>query len=184
MLIQIDTNLRLELTSVKHAAPLYSAIEANRLHLSQFLPWVPGMQTEEDLLSYIKNCEALYQQKKEVSFVIFLRETPVGRIGLHHINPINKSASIGYWLVKNEEGQGIITRSCKALINYGFQVLKLHRVEIKAATANSKSQAIPERLHFRKEGILHQAEWVNNECLDLFLYVMLAGQWTEGVAAR
>ena len=80
----------------------------------------------------------------------------------------NKVGAIGYWLTKSAEGSGVITDSCKVLIDYGFKDLRLHRIEIKAALTNFKSQAIPVKLNFKKEGILRQAELVNNHLLILF----------------
>jgi ribosomal-protein-serine acetyltransferase len=121
----------------------------------------------------------LYQQGKEVSFVIMSGEVLMGRIGLHYINSQNKSAAIGYWLTKKAEGNGIIVRSCKALIRYGFHELGLHRIEIKAAVSNIRSQAIPQKLNFVKEGILREAELVNDTFLDLILYSMLEREWKE-----
>jgi ribosomal-protein-serine acetyltransferase len=75
------------------------------------------------------------------------------------------------------EGKGIITQSCKTLINYGFNNLQLHRIEIKAATHNLKSQAIAEKLHFKKEGVLRAAELVNNVYFDLQVYSILRPEW-------
>ena len=63
----------------------------------------------------------------------------------------NKLASIGYWLDQHYQGKGIITKSCKALIHYGFTTLHLNRIEIRCGTENYKSQAIPESLHLKKE---------------------------------
>lgn len=179
MILNVNERVRLELTAQKHATALFDAVESNREHLSAFLPWVDGMQSVGDFRSYIKNCELLYQQRREVSFVIWLDDDVVGRIGLHHVDLPNKNAAIGYWLTKEAEGKGIISQSCKALITYGFQELGLHRIEIKAATGNLRSQAIPEKLNFKKEGILRQAEWVNNQYLDLYIYSMLDFEWME-----
>lgn len=179
MTIDIDEKTRLELTAEKHAVALYAAIDSNRAHLSRFLPWVNNMQSMEAFRNYIKNCELLYQHGKEVSFVIIQDEIAVGRIGLHHLDLHNKNASIGYWLTKDAEGKGIITKACRALISYGFKELGLHRIEIKAATENIRSQAIPEKLQFKKEGILRQAEWVNNQFLDLFVYSILNFEWSS-----
>jgi ribosomal-protein-serine acetyltransferase len=177
MNIAVDENINLELTSQNHAAPLFDLVNHNRKHLSQFLPWVDNMKTVNDFKDYIQNCELLYRQKKEVSFVIMLNDKPVGRIGLHHLNLPNKIGAIGYWLGANFQNQGIITRSCKTLINYGFQQLNLNRIEIKAAVDNVKSQGIPIKLNFKKEGILRQSEFVNNQFIDLVLYSMLKNEW-------
>lgn len=179
MTINIDEKVRLELTAAEHAQPLYDAVNSNRKHLSEFLPWVDNMQSLDDFHKYIKNCELRYQQKEEVSFVIILDEIPVGRIGLHYLHLQNKSGAIGYWLTKNAEGKGIITKSCKKLITYAFQDLGLRRIEIKAAVNNVRSQSIPEKLNFKKEGILRKAELVNNTFLDLVLYSMLSNEWDK-----
>jgi len=177
MIIIIDTNLKLELTTAHHAEGLFEAVDKNRGHLSTFLTWVGSMKSVADFKNYISNCEQLYQEKKEVSFAIIFNGTVAGRIGLHHINLQNKNASIGYWLTKDAEGKGIIIRSCKKLIDYGFQELGLHRIEIKAAVENKRSQAIPQKLNFKKEGILRGAELVNGSFLDLVLYSILRNEW-------
>ncbi len=175
--IIVDKNIILEPTSELKAPQLFAAIDNSRIQLSEFLPWVVDMQTVADLKAYLKNAETLCQQKKEASFAILLNGVAVGRIGLHHLNMQNKTGAIGYWLDKDAQGKGIIFKSCKALVNFGFQNLHLHRIEIKAAIDNIKSQAIPVKLNFVKEGILRQAEFVNNQFLDLFLYAMISDDW-------
>ncbi|WP_245586420.1 GNAT family N-acetyltransferase [Olivibacter sitiensis] len=118
------------------------------------------MQSIDDFRDYVRISKLLYQQEKEISFVIILNEITVGRIGLHHLNSKNKSASIGYWLAKDAEGKGIVTKSCKLIIAFGFQQLDLERIEVKVAVNNLKSEAIPRRLNFKLEGILRRAELV------------------------
>lgn len=177
MVIKIDEKVRLELTASKHAGGLFNAVDNNRQHLSPFLPWVHNMQSVADFDNYIQHCHALFEDGNEVSFVILSDDIVIGRIGLHYINDHNKCAAIGYWLTENETGKGIITKACKALISYGFQELGLQRIEIKAAVENIKSQAIPQKLNFTKEGILRQAEFVNDTFLDLVLYSMLRTEW-------
>ncbi len=178
MTILIDENLQLELLSKKHSRYLYDAIDKNRTHLSEFLPWVGYMQSQADLDNYIEKCGILFDQKEEISFAIIWENRPVGRIGLHHLDHQNKHASIGYWLTKNAEGKGIITKSCRKLIDYGFTEIGLNRIEIKCALNNIKSQAVPKRLHFTKEGILRGAEYVNNRFTDLILYSKLRSEWS------
>ncbi len=179
MILHINENTRLELTAPQHAEALFDAVDANRKHLSEFLPWVPNMQSVDDFRNYIKRCEFLHAQQEEVSFVIKQNDTLVGRIGLHYMNKQNRFASIGYWLIADAAGKGIITQSCRELITYGFSELGLHRIEIKAAVENHKSRAIPEKLGFKQEGILREAEWVNDRFLDLYVYAMLAPEWNS-----
>jgi ribosomal-protein-serine acetyltransferase len=179
MTIRIDDNILLEKTSARHAEGLFKAVDGNRSHLSAFLPWVSSMKTVSDMTSYVKSCEELHEQGKEVSFVILHKGTVAGRIGLHHMNVSNRNAAIGYWLDKQLEGKGIIVRSCVELISLGFTELGLHRIEIRVAVHNARSQAIPIKLGFRKEGVLREAEFVNGEYFDLVVFSLLEKEWTE-----
>ena len=179
MNITVSENIVLELTAPKHAGELFQAVDNNREHLSRYLPWVGNMQSVKDFDNYINNCEVQYREKTDISFVIISNGKLAGRIGLHHINQQNKAGAIGYWLSKKFEGQGIILQSCKAIIQFGFDQLGLHRIEIKAAVDNMKSQAVPRKLGFTQEGILRQAELVNNQFLDIVLYSMLQQEWQQ-----
>ena len=72
-----------------------------------------------------------------------------------------------------------MTESCKAMTTYGFEALKLHRIEIRCATGNLKSRAIPERLGFVKEGVLRDGEWLYDHFVDLVVYSVVAPDWKK-----
>ena len=66
-----------------------------------------------------------------------------------------------------------MTSACEAVIDYCFSELKLKRIEIRVATENHKSQAIPERLGFQKEGCLKSAEWLYDKYVDHYVYGLI-----------
>ena len=70
-----------------------------------------------------------------------------------------------------------MTRACQGLIRYGFDELNLNRIVIYVAPENLKSQAVPERLGFQKEGVLRQSIWIYDRFLDLVVYSLLASEW-------
>lgn len=180
MIIQISENINLEPTSERYAESMFQAINTNRGHLSRFLPWVENMKSITDVKEYIKNSAAQTDEKKEVSFLIVSEKSVIGRIGIHNINFQNKNASIGYWLIENAQGKGIISKATCSLITYAFQTLGLNRIEIKAATDNLRSRSVPERLGMPKEGTLREAELVNGKFLDLEVYSVLSSEWLSG----
>ena len=55
--------------------------------------------------------------------------------------------------------------------------LKLNRVEIRCATGNKRSRAIPERPGFTQEETVRQAEWLYDRFVDHTVYGMLASEW-------
>src|SRR5688500_5886257 len=175
--LKVDDTFVLELIDHHHAEALYQLVTNNRQHLREWLPWVDHMRSVDDFRKYINSSKQRYANHSEMGYVVMAGETMVGRVGLYNIDLTNKSASIGYWLSKQWLGKGIITRCCKTVINEGFSRLQLNRIEIRAATENHKSQAIPERLGFKKEGIIRQGEFVNNQFVDLYVYSMLKEEW-------
>ena len=92
-------------------------------------------------------------------------------------NPAIVPASIGYWLDAAFEGRGIATRCCRAMLDYAFGTMGMHRVEIRCATHNERSCAIPARLGFTREGILREAEWVHDAYHDLVIWSILSSEW-------
>lgn len=101
----------------------------------------------------------------------------MGVIGTHNINWSNRSTSLGYWLGEAYQGQGVMTRACRALIAHIFNDMGLNRVEIACATGNNGSCAIPRRLGFTLEGINHQVEWLYDHYVDHYLFALLAQNW-------
>lgn len=177
MIVKIDDSLHLEQTELSHAEELLEVVKSNRLHLSEFLGWVNKMETVADFEKYILFCEAENEAGKEISFTIFYQNKIVGRIGISQISAANNSGNLGYWLAKDTQKKGIIHRASKAVLDIGFKDLELNRIEIKAATRNLKSQAIAIKHRFTKEGILRQAEQINEIYNDMVLFSMLKENW-------
>lgn len=177
MSIQVDDKISLEFLEEIHAASLFNLINNNRAYLKEWLPWVDSMRTVENTRNYIVNCIKQAEERTDFAYAILFDGNMVGRIGMHHINQQNKIGEIGYWLANGMQGRGIVTSCCTALINYGFDELGLNRIVIKCAVGNERSRAIAEKLDFKKEGILRQAEWVNGKFLDLYQFSLLREEW-------
>jgi ribosomal-protein-serine acetyltransferase len=70
-----------------------------------------------------------------------------------------------------------MTAAVTALLRHGFRTLRLNRIEIRAGVRNRRSRAIPERLGFRHEGTLRQAERLAERFVDHAVYALLASEW-------
>lgn len=175
--INADEFIQLELVNETHAEPLFNLVIANRNELSEWLPWVSNVKSVDFLINFINGSKSRNAKGIEFAYVIYYQDKIAGRIGVYDIDEWNKKGSIGYWLGADFQGMGIVTKSCEALINFCFNNLNLNRLEIKCGTENKKSQFIPERLGFVKEGIARQAELHGNKFIDLNIYSMLKDEW-------
>jgi ribosomal-protein-serine acetyltransferase len=155
------------------AEEIFSSVERNREHLRRFLPWVDSTHGVQNVRNFLADAIEAYERGEEMHGGIFVHGKLAGSIGHHRIDALNRNVSIGYWLDGALEGKGVMTRACRALVRYLFDERKMHRLEIRCATANTRSCAIPERLGFRREGVLRQAQWVNDRFLDLVVWGLL-----------
>ena len=158
MIINIDENIKIELINENHSQPIFDIVDKNRIHLRQWLPFVDRMQTVEFAENFVKGTMQRNKDGNEFAFVIIENDKVIGRIGVYKIDGQNKIGEIGYWLAENLQGKGIITKSCKALIDFCFSDLQLNRIEIKCGTENFKSKTIPEKLNFTREGVIREGE--------------------------
>ena len=179
MRIPFQHNFPAELRLVEEAdaEKLFGLIDRNRQYLRRWLPWVDGNMTINDTLAFIRHSQEQYAGRKGFQTAIWFSDEIAGIIGYHPIDWQNGTVMIGYWLGEQFQGKGIMTESCRALVNYAFDELKLNRVEIRCATGNTKSCAIPVRLQFTEEGVIKEGEWLYDHFVDLVLYRMLAHDW-------
>lgn len=161
----------------ENAEELFETVKANYEHLRPFLHWVTEDYSLASAKGFIKQNQKAFAENTSQGFGIFYRGKIVGAIGFVNFNWTSRRAEIGYWIAKDSEGRGIITKSCKGLIDYAFDELKLNRVEIRCATENTRSCAVPERLNFKLEGVLRQSEWRHTRFYDTAIYGMLAKEW-------
>jgi ribosomal-protein-serine acetyltransferase len=173
MTIKIDDTTKLELITENHAQPIFDMVDANRAHLRTWLPFVDRMQTVEFAENFIKGAMQRNNEGSEYAFMIIENEKAIGRIGVYKIDGQNKIGEIGYWIIEGLQGKGIVTKACKAVVDFCFSDLQLNRIEIKCGTENSKSKTIPEKLNFTKEGVIRQGELLYDTYIDLYLYSLL-----------
>ncbi len=153
-------------------------IEASRERLRQWLPWVDGSTEEGVTRAFIAQALDEARRGREGHYGIRWRGTLAGVIGYRRPEP-PPTFAIGYWLGDGFEGRGVMTGACRALLGYLFAVAGAHRVEIRAAPGNARSRAVAERLGFRVEGVLREAEALPGGWVDHCLYAMTVGEWSH-----
>lgn len=175
---RVDEFLTLRSLIAEDAEELFSLTEANRASLRQWLPWLDDNTTADHTLAYIQRTHANAEANRELVAAICYEGAIAGVVGIHALDWNNRSGSVGYWLGQAYRGKGLMTRACKAILDYGFTDLALHRIEIRCAPRNIRSCAIPERLGFTYEGTLRDAENLYGQFVDHKVYAMLQPEWS------
>ncbi|MBA2369342.1 MAG: GNAT family N-acetyltransferase [Candidatus Protochlamydia sp.] len=169
-LIKVDSEITLFLPTVEEAEELFLLVDRNRTHLRNFLGWLDNSLEVADTRKFIQENLPLWLQLHSLHLSIRHGKDLVGAVGFHQIDFQNQSAFMGYWLDEEYQGKGIMTKSVKTLMNYGFEVLKLHRIQILCAKHNKRSEKIALHLGFEKEGVLKDAIHHYGSFFDAYIY--------------
>lgn len=179
----VDDGLTLEVMVPAHADELFRLTDANRAHLRNWLPWLDDIQSVEDTKRFIELTRMQLAENNGFQTVLRAEGALTGVLGHHGIDWMRRTTSLGYWLSAAAEGRGLMTRSCRVLVDHAFREFALERVEIRCAVENVKSRAIPERLGFRFERTLQKAEWLYDHFVDHVVYAMHKRDWAGTDAA-
>jgi ribosomal-protein-serine acetyltransferase len=107
-----------------------------------------------------------------------------GVAGFNSLDRTTGIGYIGYWLGEEFTGKGIMTRVVRDLVEVGATYYSLQKIDIRCATGNSRSRAIPERLGFSHEGTLRRAERVYDQWLDHEVYALLIQESEQAGASN
>jgi ribosomal-protein-serine acetyltransferase len=185
---KIDDETELRLIEPRDAEALNALVEQNFEHIRKWSAWLKPERSIETTRAFIKRNMARMAEDDGYTLAIWHRGEMAGQVEYNYMDWTNRATEIGYWLGAAFQGRGIVTKSCRVLIEHAFDELKLNRVEMRCAVENQKSRGIPERLGFRQEGVLLQAEWMHDHFHDLVVYAVLASEWRDaggvGVGVR
>ncbi len=168
-----DDELKISLAMPQDAPLVFQAIENNRQHLRRWLPWVDAATEESHTHAFLEDQLNRFANGNALTVLILDQNQFVGIASYHTIDVINRCGAIGYWLCEASMGRGLMTKAVRELISLGQQYYALQRVEIRCATGNQRSRAIPERLGFSHEGTLRRAEKLRETFLDMEVYGLL-----------
>lgn len=175
--LQVDIGIRLREMTVNDADELYNLINFNRAQLREWLPWLDRQQSVNDSYGFIESVSSENQNGTALIVAIECDGFIIGVIGFHEFDNANRQAPMGYWISASEQGKGIVTKSCRKLIAYGFNDLNLRKVLMSIATGNIRSRKIAQRIGLLEEGVSRQSEWLYDHYVDHVIYSIIADDW-------
>ncbi|MDO6602543.1 GNAT family N-acetyltransferase [Arenibacter palladensis] len=97
----------------------------------------------------------------------------LGAGGLNNISKENKKAEIGFWLMPENWGKGLMTEVMPLILNHAFTSIGLHRIEGFVETKNVNCKKALAKLKFKWEGTMQDCEIKNGEFISLDIYAKL-----------
>jgi ribosomal-protein-alanine N-acetyltransferase len=101
----------------------------------------------------------------------------IGNCGIRMKFAGAREADIGYELDPGYWGQGYASEAARAIVQFGFSELHLHRVWSWCVADNVGSARVLEKLGMRQEGRLRENEYYKGRWWDTLLYAILEDEW-------
>ena len=140
--------------------PTHSSIEATRWVLSDWMP--------------------RYESGDYFNWAIEWKETGgvIGSIAVVKLDEEKESAEIGYCLGQAFWGRGIMPEALRAVMDYLFDTVGVHRIAASHDARNPKSGRVMVKAGMKKEGVLRGAGKNNQGICDDVWYAMLKSDRT------
>jgi aminoglycoside 6'-N-acetyltransferase len=108
----------------------------------------------------------------------------IGDVALRTSEADGRQAELGFTFAAVHQGQGYATEAVRAVVQYAFETLAMHRVFSRTDARNLRAQRLLERLGFRREGELRESTWFKGAWATDLLYAHLESEWSDQTAAR
>lgn len=135
----------------------------------------PLLKNEEEAFAHIAMIENKIINKEGINWAITIKDDPrlIGIIGHYRIQVENYRAEIGYMILPEFNGQGIVTEAVKEVVKYGFDIMKLHSIEAVIDPDNIASAKVLEKNGFVKEAHFKENEFHEGHFYDSVIYSIL-----------
>ncbi|NLP37570.1 MAG: GNAT family N-acetyltransferase [Firmicutes bacterium] len=115
-----------------------------------------GPYTPEEAMRFLKMCETWWQEDPPpiYEFAVILKETGkmIGNSGIYMDDERRLTGMLGWCFHRDYWNKGYATESVQALLKFGFEELKLHRIHAECNADNIGSARVMEKVGMRREG--------------------------------
>jgi ribosomal-protein-alanine N-acetyltransferase len=101
----------------------------------------------------------------------------IGDLGYHKVSLQHSRAEVGYRLARVYWRRGIMTEALSKVLEYGFDMMALNRVEALVDPRNEASLRLLLKLGFTQEGTLREYEYEKGAFVDLIMMSLLRREW-------
>jgi RimJ/RimL family protein N-acetyltransferase len=139
---------------------------------------IPYPYSEPDAENFIAQMDGECQAGHSATFAVtILRGGELcGAVGFA-IESVHQHAELGYWIGVPYWGRGFATEAASAVVTFGFETLKLHRIYAHHFAENHASRRVLEKIGMRHEGRSRQHVRKWNRFVDVENYGLLASEF-------
>ncbi len=140
---------------------------------------MPPYTKREQSAFEIEWYRSIYREKQGIRWIITERDsdTYIGDIGYLKWEQKHRRAEIGYKLDRRHWNKGYMSEALVEVLQHGFTVMGLNRVEALVDPRNPQSVRVLEKRGFKRDGLLREYEIEYGEPVDLIMLSLLRREW-------
>ncbi|MTV24019.1 GNAT family N-acetyltransferase [Nitriliruptoraceae bacterium ZYF776] len=151
----VDGEVVLRPITAAHEGALVAAVGSSHAALATWMPWASADYGTTEARVFLELVAAGAEHAYAITTVA--DDAFHGVCGVNRLDPLNRTANVGYWLATASTGRGLATRGVRRLLVHALEALDLERLEIVAAVDNRPSVAVAQRLELHDEGVRRRA---------------------------
>jgi ribosomal-protein-alanine N-acetyltransferase len=135
----------------------------------------PMAESIEDALALILKIDESLKANDGITWAICLKNDSrlIGTIGYWRLDKPNYRAEIGYMLLPQMQGKGLMHEAITEVIKYGFEGMNLHSIEANVNPLNEVSKKILEKNGFVQEAYFKENYYYDGKFLDSCIYSLV-----------
>ena len=136
--------------------------------VTKYLLWEPHT-SERYTFRYLQFIQSKYRSGEFYDWAVVDKRTGkmIGTCGFTRFDFENNSAEIGYVLNPAFWHRGIAAEAVRRVLDFGFTILGLHRIEAKFMVGNDNSRRVMEKSGMTFEGILRDSLFIRNRYVSV-----------------
>lgn len=145
----------------------------------QYLYSEPVYTTLDEVISLIDKFIRAYDNEHYYRWAIVDKNDKkcIGQIAYYLVDSKNHLAEIEYCLASEYQCRGYMTEAVKSILDFGFNKIGLHRVQISTKEINSASRRVIEKCGFQYEGMLRDFFFYDGKYVGRRYYSMLSNEY-------
>lgn len=139
----------------------------------------PPQKSIEQTWAWLERMQKGFAQQQILRWAITRPEEDrvLGTCTMNNFFNNDRIAEIGYDLLPENWGKGIMQEAMEEVLRFGFVDVELHRIEAQIDEANVRSSNLLKRLGFQYEGTLRQRFLIEDRLEDETYYGILKDDW-------
>ncbi|TFF99261.1 MAG: N-acetyltransferase [Promethearchaeota archaeon] len=151
----------------------------NDIELTKYLMILPAVLTIEDEKEWFESSRKS-QDSFTLSIVLKDNQRTIGNLGLKQINKNDGSGDFGIMIGEKEYwNKGYGTEATKLILDFAFNVLRLHSIHLKVYNYNKRALRSYEKIGFKKCGYLRESKFYGGKYHDIILMDILETEFNE-----